>query len=113
MLDPQAAEDALRKGKQGIAWDTKDNDLETEDDVDIRETVLPAPKRGFWWEGEPGLGQDEDYYGDDLTGLGHGELQQHRELREYARLIAWELPLLHRTYMHSPTFRPMIRIEER
>jgi small subunit ribosomal protein S35 len=43
------------------------------------------------------MGPDEDYYGDDLTSLGHGELEKHRELREYARLIAWELPLLNRT----------------
>jgi hypothetical protein len=46
------------------------------------------------------MGPDEDYYGDDLTSHGHGELQQHRELREYARLIAWELPLLSRTFTH-------------
>ncbi|PVI05091.1 hypothetical protein DM02DRAFT_555168 [Periconia macrospinosa] len=51
-------------------------------------------KEGFWAEGEKSLGQDEDYYGDDITSDGHGQLEHHRELREYARLIAWELPLL-------------------
>jgi small subunit ribosomal protein S35 len=55
-----------------------------------------ADKRGFWGEGEPTIPFDEDYYGDDVTSLGHGELEKHRELREYARLIAWELPLLNR-----------------
>jgi hypothetical protein len=29
------------------------------------------------------------------TILGHGESEAHRDLREYARLAAWELPLLH------------------
>lgn len=54
-------------------------------------------KDGFWSEGQPELGPDDDYYADDITSHGHGQLEQHRELREYARLIAWELPLLNRT----------------
>ncbi|CAI6320392.1 unnamed protein product [Periconia digitata] len=51
-------------------------------------------KDGFWSEGEEELGPDEDYYADDITSDGHQLLEQHRELREYARMIAWELPLL-------------------
>jgi small subunit ribosomal protein S35 len=85
--------DAVRKGKEGQALV---NDMEFDEDEDFtmpRETG----KRGFWAEGEEDLGPDEDYFGDDLTSHGHGELEQHRELREYARLIAWELPLLSRT----------------
>jgi small subunit ribosomal protein S35 len=42
------------------------------------------------WEEE---GQIEDDH-DDLPTLGHGELEQHREMRHYARLAAWEMPLL-------------------
>lgn len=38
---------------------------------------------------------------DDLSSLAHGELQQHREWRHYARLAAWEMPLLSR--MPFPT----------
>ena len=30
----------------------------------------------------------------DLTVLGHGELERHREMRHYARLAAWEMPML-------------------
>ncbi|RKF63955.1 37S ribosomal protein S24, mitochondrial [Erysiphe neolycopersici] len=43
------------------------------------------------WEQENMLPDDED----DLTSLGHGELELHRELRHYARLAAWEMPLLY------------------
>lgn len=93
-------DDAIRKGKEGIPW-TSSQTTEVKED----EWIL-APednkKVGFWAEGEPELGRDEDYYGDDVTSLGHGELEQHRELREYARLIAWELPLLNRMFRHTP-----------
>ena len=36
----------------------------------------------------------EKWEGDDLTSQGHMELAQHREIRQYARWSAWELPLL-------------------
>lgn len=39
-------------------------------------------------------GEDEVFEGDDMSSLAHGELEQHRELREYARIAAWEMPLL-------------------
>lgn len=42
------------------------------------------------WEED---GQLEDDH-DDITTLGHGELEKHREMRHYARLTAWEMPLL-------------------
>jgi len=38
--------------------------------------------------------EDEPYEGNDITSLAHGELEQHREIREYARIAAWEMPLL-------------------
>lgn len=97
-LDPDVVQDAIRKGKHGIPF-AKDFELENDEDLEIAEETGRA---GFWAEGEESLGPDEDYYGDDLTSLGHGELEQHRELREYARLIAWELPLLSRTSILPP-----------
>lgn len=92
-LDPEVVQDAIRKGRRGIPF-AQDFNLERDEDFEIREPEIQ--KLGFWAEGEAELGPDEDFYGDDLTSLGHGELEQHRELREYARLIAWELPLLNR-----------------
>jgi len=44
------------------------------------------------WE-EEGM-MDDDH--DDMPSLAHGELEQHREMRHYARLAAWEMPLLSR-----------------
>ncbi|KAI4677233.1 uncharacterized protein J4E88_007041 [Alternaria novae-zelandiae] len=92
-IDPNVVRDALRKGKRGLPQ-TQDFGLETDEDFDIEEDDKRKVSTGFWAEGEESMGPDEDYYGDDLTSHGHGELEQHRELREYARLIAWELPLL-------------------
>lgn len=52
-------------------------------------------------EDEQGTGEDEDFEGDDISSLAHGELEQHREMREYARLAAWEMPLLNSVYMRT------------
>ena len=57
-------------------------------------------KSGFWNYGElerEDSGEDEEYEGDDLNELGHAELEQHREIRHYARIAAWEMPLLSST----------------
>ena len=43
---------------------------------------------------EQDSGEDEDFDGDDITSIAHGELEQHREMREYARIAAWEMPML-------------------
>lgn len=94
-LDPEVVQDAIRKGKRGIPF-ARDFELETDEDFEIEEDDKRAASKGFWAEGEPEMGPDEDYYADDITSHGHGELRKHRDLREYARLIAWELPLLSR-----------------
>lgn len=81
-----------------------DTELNRDEDFEIESK---KGKIGFWGEGQEELGPDEDYYADDITSHGHGQLEEHRELREYARLIAWELPLLNGTstsqtvYYHS------------
>jgi small subunit ribosomal protein S35 len=98
-IDPTVVADALRKGTRGLPQ-TSDFGLETDEDFDIEEDDKRKAAAGFWAEGEEEMGPDEDYYGDDLTSHGHGELDQHRDLREYARLIAWELPLLSRMFAH-------------
>lgn len=43
---------------------------------------------------EQNSGDDDEFDGDDISSTAHGELEQHRELREYARIIAWEMPML-------------------
>ena len=67
-------------------------------------------KPGFWNMGEverEESGEDEAFEGDDLNELGHAELEQHREMREYARIAAWEMPLLSskcRIFHHDALF---------
>lgn len=56
---------------------------------------------GFFNMNEP-----EDVYSDeeeegDMTSLAHLEMEQHREQREYARLAAWEMPMLSSTLYQS------------
>lgn len=37
----------------------------------------------------------DDVFGeDDMTSMAHAELEEHRELREYARIAAWDMPSL-------------------
>lgn len=40
------------------------------------------------------LGPDEPFKGDDISSSGHADLELQREIREYARNAAWEMPLL-------------------
>ncbi|KAI1635146.1 mitochondrial ribosomal subunit protein-domain-containing protein [Biscogniauxia mediterranea] len=57
-------------------------------------------KRSFWNEEEddPELITDElnedEFDEDDIPSMAHGKLEEIREYREYARLAAWEMPLL-------------------
>jgi hypothetical protein len=63
----------------------------------LEEARRDKEEPGFWNYGQENadVGEDEEFQGDDLPSAGHAELEQHRELREYARLAAWELPMLH------------------
>ncbi|KAF2758348.1 hypothetical protein EJ05DRAFT_438197 [Pseudovirgaria hyperparasitica] len=51
---------------------------------------------GYWAEGQDESERlpDDEFYGDDIATPGHTELETHREMREFARLITWDLPLL-------------------
>ncbi|KAF2768544.1 hypothetical protein EJ03DRAFT_246119, partial [Teratosphaeria nubilosa] len=53
---------------------------------------------------------DPVYEDDDISSLGHAELDQHRELREMVRLAAWEMPqlaALHQPYDHHQHRAPL------
>ncbi len=61
--------------------------------LDLPEKIKP----GLFAMGEvdpQDTGEDEEFDGDDISSLAHGQLEQHREFREYARIAAWEMPLL-------------------
>ena len=54
---------------------------------------------GFWADEEDDeFGQveddDDDFEEEDITSVAHSELEVHREMREYARIVAWDMPLL-------------------
>ena len=71
--------------------------FEVSQEIAPEDYKFPKIKGGFMAMGEEdeqGTGEDDDFQGDDITSLGHGELAQHREMREYARIAAWEMPLL-------------------
>jgi small subunit ribosomal protein S35 len=53
-------------------------------------------------DGYPEEDGDDDA---DLTSLGHGELEHHREMRHYARLAAWEMPMLSSMSFHTGTHK--------
>lgn len=74
----------------------------------LGQTMSEIHKEGAPFIGWTGGNEDvEDYFNDDIhrlhsepymqdgmTTMAYDELEQHRELREYARIAAWEMPLL-------------------
>ncbi|PFH58293.1 hypothetical protein XA68_13897 [Ophiocordyceps unilateralis] len=54
-------------------------------------------RQSFWYDDEdPETSTEEhdQFDEDDMTSMAHGKLEEVREMRHYARLIAWEMPLL-------------------
>ncbi|KAI1875681.1 uncharacterized protein JN550_001967 [Neoarthrinium moseri] len=57
-------------------------------------------RQSFWGEEEEDPDMitediDDDEFGeDDIMSMAHGKLEEHREFREYARIAAWQMPLL-------------------
>lgn len=94
-IDLAADAQAMKAGKRVQLWQNKD-DRSFDFDSDYQ---IPKDKGqlGFWAEGEEEMGPDEEYYGDDITSLGHAQLETHREVRNYARLAIWDMPLLNST----------------
>lgn len=67
----------------------------------------PGKGLGFWAEDEPdefSLVEDGDeaFNDDEITSMAHAEVELHREVREYARIAAWDMPLLSSKF--SPLF---------
>jgi small subunit ribosomal protein S35 len=58
-------------------------------------------KQSFWFDEEdPETNTEEleEFDEDDITSMAHGKLDEVREMRKYARLAVWELPLLSSKY---------------
>jgi hypothetical protein len=52
-------------------------------------------------EGEDARLEDPEWNENDITSYGHEDLEMHREFREFARIAAWEMPLL-TSMLHFP-----------
>ncbi|CAI7580498.1 unnamed protein product [Penicillium crustosum] len=90
--NPQKRAAAFEEIDQAILQIDKEEDLRFED---IR------PRRpGFWAEDEPDElvntleDGDEEINDDEITSMAHAEMELHREMREYARITAWDMPML-------------------
>lgn len=82
------------------------------DELEREEPQLPPVENNFQFksgffamgEDEPqDVGEDEKFEGDDITSTAHAQLEQHREIREYMRIAAWEMPML-----SSPSSIPVL-----
>lgn len=66
---------------------------------DIRFEDIRPKTKGFWAEDDGDeMAQvedgDEDIQDNEITSMAHAELEMHREMREYARIAAWDMPML-------------------
>ena len=73
------------------------NQIDKEEDLRF-EDIRPKT-RGFWAEDDDDeMAQvedgDEEFNDDEITSMAHAEMELHREMREYARIAAWDMPML-------------------
>lgn len=85
--------------------DKKVNQLDKE--VDLRIDEDRTKQRGFWAEDDPDeFAQvedgDEEINDDEITSMAHAEMELHREAREYARIAAWDMPMLSSKFGNRP-----------
>ncbi len=73
---------------------------------DTARSRMPVRKKmgAFWNDEEPDpdaitdeINEDE-FEENDITSMAHGKLEEHRDHRHYARVTAWEMPLLSSGY---------------
>lgn len=80
--------------------------IDKEEDIRFEETR--SRLSGFWADGEPDeLGHvedgDEEIHDDEMTAMAHAEIELHREMREYARITAWDMPMLNSQFNPHPS----------
>ncbi|KAJ5744385.1 hypothetical protein N7533_009255 [Penicillium manginii] len=70
-----------------------------EKEHDLRFEDVRDKSRGFWAEDESDElalveDGDEEINDDEITSTAHAQMELQRELREYARITAWDMPML-------------------
>ncbi|KAI5292915.1 28S ribosomal protein S35, mitochondrial [Ascosphaera atra] len=81
--------------------------FDMERDIDAPTSVPRVRPEGFWAEDEEdefarAKDGDDHFNDDDVTSIAHTDLDNHRDIRHYARISAWEMPLLSSMF---PLFR--------
>lgn len=78
---------------------TRRDDREIEDELRKVDFGDRPDKSSLWYDEEdPFTNTDEEPFDeDDMTSMAHGKLDQVKEMRHYARLAVWEMPLLSST----------------
>ncbi|KID98837.1 Ribosomal protein S24, mitochondrial, partial [Metarhizium majus ARSEF 297] len=83
------------KLRQTPGWASEDRALEEEL---LKDDIGEKPNKSSFWfdEEDPETNTEEhdEFDEDDITSMAHGKLEEVREMRHYARLAAWEMPLL-------------------
>jgi small subunit ribosomal protein S35 len=97
-------QDALDNGELGDEMDAEVAEMAREIDREVEplrfvDYRARGQEVGFWADDEDDeFGQveddDDDFNEEDITSVAHSELEVHREMREYARIVAWDMPLL-------------------
>lgn len=87
----------------------------TQNVKEVRQELEPLrktsrPIKGSFWNDEERDSEmitnefgEDDFEEDDITSMGHAKLEEHREMRQYARIAVWEMPLL-----SSKLFLPLL-----
>jgi len=73
------------------------NQIDREEDMRFED--IRTKSRGFWAEDEDDEfalveDGDEEINDDEITSMAHASMEVHREMREYARIAAWDMPML-------------------
>lgn len=88
----------VEKRREAFAeLDRSVNQIDKEEDIRFED--VRTKQKGFWAKDDPDeLAQvedgDEEINDDEITSMAHAEMELHREMREYARIAAWDMPML-------------------
>ncbi|KAI9778421.1 MAG: 37S ribosomal protein S24, mitochondrial [Geoglossum umbratile] len=82
------------EGRLSAALASAVHNVEMERPVVHQERFRSAGFMALGEADQEGTGADDEFKEDDISSLAHAQLEQHREMRQYARLAAWEMPLL-------------------
>lgn len=88
----------IEKRREAFAeLDRSVNQIDKEEDIRFEDVRMK--QYGFWGDEEDDeFAQvedgDEEINDDEITSMAHAEMELHREMREYARIAAWDMPLL-------------------